>query len=213
MPVPAIKSYLSQFKTELSKRAECNKGQYPWWRLQRPRDRNKMLHGERILVPLYSTKNRFYHSKEAVVGMTDIYIISTTNILYSAAYLSAVLNSKLLNKYHSIICKVKRAGYLEYSGEKISKLPIRRISFTTPISERTLMKTEIQELYGAAKFDEIRSIVDACLPKDEAGNFIAELEKSDVVHDLLAFLAERMLEMKQASNRRSKAFWAGWRAK
>ena len=35
----------------------------------------------------------------------------------------------------------------------------------------------------------------ACLPKDAAGNFIAEQEKSDVVHDLLAFLAERMLEM------------------
>jgi hypothetical protein len=34
--------------------------------------------------------------------------------------------------------------------------------------------------------------VDACLPKDETGNFIADQEKSDVVHDLLAFLAERM---------------------
>ena len=29
----------------------------------------------------------------------------------------------------------------------------------------------------------------ACLPKDAAGNFIAEHEQSDVVHDLLAFLA------------------------
>jgi len=31
------------------------------------------------------------------------------------------------------------------------------------------------------------------LPKDEAGSFIAEKEKSDVVHDLLANLAENML--------------------
>jgi hypothetical protein len=38
--------------------------------------------------------------------------------------------------------------------------------------------------------------VDACLPKDEASNFIAERERSDVVHDLLAFLAERMQEIK-----------------
>jgi hypothetical protein len=30
--------------------------------------------------------------------------------------------------------------------------------------------------------------VDACLPKDEGGNFIAEQERSNVVHDLLAFL-------------------------
>ena len=36
----------------------------------------------------------------------------------------------------------------------------------------------------------------ACLPKDEASNFIASQERSDVVHDLLAFLAERMQEIK-----------------
>jgi hypothetical protein len=33
------------------------------------------------------------------------------------------------------------------------------------------------------------------LPKDAAGNFNPEQEKSDVVQDLLAFLAEKMLEM------------------
>jgi hypothetical protein len=32
---------------------------------------------------------------------------------------------------------------------------------------------------------------EACLPKDAAGNFISEQERSDVVHDLLALLAEK----------------------
>lgn len=49
----------------------------------------------------------------------------------------------------------------------------------------------------------------ACLPKDEAGNFIAEQEKSDVVHDLLAFLAERMLEMNKEKQKEIKGF-LGW---
>jgi len=35
--------------------------------------------------------------------------------------------------------------------------------------------------------------VEVCLLRDAAGNFIPELEKSDIVHDLLAFLAELML--------------------
>ena len=56
---------------------------------------------------------------------------------------------------------------------------------------------------------EILAQVDACLPKDEAGNFIAEQEKSDVVHDLLAFLAERMLEMNKQKQQEIKGF-LGW---
>jgi hypothetical protein len=51
--------------------------------------------------------------------------------------------------------------------------------------------------------------VDSCLTKDAAGNFIAEQEKSDVVHDLLAFLAERMLEMNKQKQQEIKGF-LGW---
>ncbi|MCX6676480.1 MAG: hypothetical protein NTU95_00855 [Methanothrix sp.] len=51
--------------------------------------------------------------------------------------------------------------------------------------------------------------MEACLPKDEAGNFIAWQEKSDAVHDLLAFLAERMLEMNKQKQTEIKGF-LGW---
>ena len=59
------------------------------------------------------------------------------------------------------------------------------------------------------KLAEILAQVEACLPKDAAGNFIAEQEKSDVVHDLLAFLAERMLEMNKEKQQEIKGF-LGW---
>ncbi len=45
-----------------------------------------------------------------------------------------------------------------------------------------------QQLYADGKFAELLAQVNACLPKDEAGSFIAEKEKSDVVHDLLGWL-------------------------
>jgi hypothetical protein len=61
----------------------------------------------------------------------------------------------------------------------------------------------------AWNFDEILSCVEACLPKDAAGNFIAEQEKSDVVHDLLAFLADLMLEMNKEKQQEIKGF-LGW---
>ena len=88
-------------------------------------------------------------------------------------------------------------------------LPIRRISFTTPAPERARLGAELQQLYAEGKHAEILAQVEACLPKDEAGNFIAEQEKSDVVHDLLAFLAERMLEMNKQKQQEIKGF-LGW---
>jgi hypothetical protein len=67
----------------------------------------------------------------------------------------------------------------------------------------------MQQLYADGKHAEIGPPVDACLPKDEAGNFIASQEKSDVVRDLLAFLAEKMLEMNKEKQQEIKGF-LGW---
>jgi len=91
----------------------------------------------------------------------------------------------------------------------ISFLLSRHISFTTPAPERAQMVTELQQLYAEGKHADILDQVEACLPKDAAGNFIAEQERSDVVHDLLAFLAERMLEMNKQKQQEIKGF-LGW---
>ena len=75
--------------------------------------------------------------------------------------------------------------------------------------ERARLRAELQEQYGENKFEEILAQIDFCLPKDAAGNFIHDQEKSDVVHDLLAFLAERMLEMNKQKQQEIKGF-LGW---
>ncbi|MDD4161293.1 MAG: hypothetical protein PHW87_02300 [Methanothrix sp.] len=74
---------------------------------------------------------------------------------------------------------------------------------------RARLGTELQQLYTEGKFAEILAQVEACLPKDAAGSFIAEQEQWDVVHDLLAFLAERMLEMNKQKQQEIKGF-LGW---
>jgi hypothetical protein len=83
------------------------------------------------------------------------------------------------------------------------------VDSATPAPERARLGVELQQLYADGKHADILAQVEACLPKDEAGSFIAELEKSDVVHDLLAFLAERMLEMNKQKQTEVKGF-LGW---
>ncbi|VVB67877.1 Uncharacterised protein [uncultured archaeon] len=99
-----------------------------------------------------------------------------------------------------------QGSYSHTYPKQVRDFPIRRISFTTPAPERARLGAELQELYGAGKFEEILSSVDACLPKDAQGNFISDQERSDVVHDLLAFLAERMLEMNREKQQEIKGF-------
>jgi hypothetical protein len=81
--------------------------------------------------------------------------------------------------------------------------------FSTPAPERARLVAELEQLYADGKRAEILAAVEACLPKDAQSNFAADQEKSDVVHDLLAFLAERMLEMNKQKHQEIRGF-LGW---
>ncbi len=51
-------------------------------------------------------------------------------------------------------------------------------------------------------------VVDGCLPMDASGEFVAKAEKSDVVHDLLAHLAEEMIRMNREKQEEIRGFLA-----
>ena len=81
-----------------------------------------------------------------------------------------------------------------------------KVSSITPRESSARLGAELKQHYADGKHAEILAAVEACLPKDEAGNFVADQEKSDVVHDLLAFLAERMLEMNKQKQQEIRGF-------
>jgi len=58
------------------------------------------------------------------------------------------------------------------------------------------------------EFAELLRLVDECLPRRPDGTPDTEHEKSDVVHDLLAFLAEQMIEMNKEKQTEAKGFLA-----
>jgi hypothetical protein len=67
---------------------------------------------------------------------------------------------------------------------------------------------ELAGLCAADRFGEVLEAVDGCLPKDAAGEFVAGSERSDVVHDLLAHLAEEMIRMNREKQEEIRGFLA-----
>ena len=84
----------------------------------------------------------------------------------------------------------------------MQNLPIRRIKFTTPADERDRQLEKAKTLYQS------------CLDKGSTDcvfgfvkeHLTADPERSDVVHDLLALLAEGMIEMNKTKGEEIRGF-------
>jgi hypothetical protein len=136
----------------------------------------------------------------------------------SLHYILALMNSRLLAYYYGaiIIGESLGGGLIHATPGAQGELPIRRIHWMTPDRERTAVAQELKAMYKAASRDGILAQVEQLLPKDAEDNFLgykpgatgAE-EKSDVVHDFLAFLAEQMIEMNKTRHAEVKGF-AAW---
>jgi hypothetical protein len=123
---------------------------------------------------------------------------------YNLYSVLAILNSSLVDWRFGLTSTTNHVNSYE-----LDVIPIPKFAFTTPAEERARLGAELQDLYAQGKHAEILAAVQDCLPEDEAGGFIAGRERSDVVHDLLAYLAEQMLEMNKTKQQEIRGF-LGW---
>ncbi len=97
---------------------------------------------------------------------------------------------------------------MEWKVQYVEKIPIRRIEFSTSSQDRTYYLGKAKELYEnfLSKNDQdcLLNFVDHHLSK--------EPEESDVVHDLLAFMAEEMMQLNKQKRSAQKEF-LGWLVK
>jgi len=207
---PNAYAYLKSHEEELRERKDSRRSvgnSNEWYKLIRYGS-NHLFQSRKILTPGESIRNSFaVDCTGSAFSFARVYAVIAKDV--NTDFLAAILNSKVLEFLLHSICPLKRGGYYTFSSTYLADIPIRRISFTTPAPERARLGAELQQLYADGKHAEILAQVETCLPKDEAGNFIAEQEKSDVVHDLLAFLAEKMLEMNKQKQTEVKGF-LGW---
>ena len=114
-------------------------------------------------------------------------------------YILALLASTLLNEFFA-----HRFVTISLTSTFLSEIPIRRIAFTTPQEERARLVgagiTEATEWIEGTEEPSVSSVSFGAFSDSNLGHWLdarltADPEQSDVVHDLLARLAERMIEM------------------
>jgi len=136
-------------------------------------------------------------------------IIRDKHTKYSLSYLLTILNCRLLYWYFLLVAsKSDQNLFPRLSLTNTRQLPIRRINFTTPESERKKLVNNLTTQYKTAQSDQVLTQVEECLPKDKDDNFITDQEKSDVIHDFLAFLAEQMIKMNKEKQAEIKNFFS-----
>jgi len=122
----------------------------------------------------------------------------------SLQYTLAIVASSLMSWYFRSVFATGtlQGSYSHTYPQQVRAFPIRRIAFTAPEKER------------ARFLDKERKLYERCLAEGDHARvleFIEQalkqaLEHADVVHDLLAFLAEEMIEMNKAKQVEVRGF-------
>ncbi len=148
---------------------------------------------------------------------TLLYVMKTVAPHYELHYILALLNSTLIGAYFRAAYAISQEDiFPQIMLDDMSLLPIRRIEFTTPAHERVrLVKggiAEIAEWIEAAKVAAAPSASFSAFSGSNFGRWLdarlsAQPEQADVIHNLLAYLAEQMMEMNKQKPATTADFW------
>ena len=155
----------------------------------------------KIVYPIIAKEPRFTLDLDNYFVNDKCFIVPRQDF-----YFLALLNSRLLFKIAKLSVSVlgdpNAGGRLELRSVHLRHLPIRRINFTTPADERNRQLEKAKNLYQRCLN---RGSID-CVLGFVKGHLTADPERADIVHDLLAFLAEEMVEMNKTKGEEIRGF-------
>jgi hypothetical protein len=131
-----------------------------------------------------------------------IVLLKAGNDGYSYDYLLAVLNSKLISHVYNNLAREEGRVFSQVKTFRVGQLPIHRIWFTTPPQARAYHLEKARKLYDYCMTKNNQ----ACVTGFVEHHLSKEPEESDVVHDLLAFLAGEMIRLNKEKRATTKCF-------
>ena len=175
-------------------------------------------YGEWLAAP---RNEKIFRDKKIVVRRTDDTIIADIDDegricqnsahcllikegkLYSQEFLLSVLNSSYIDWwYKKTNFQMVDKPFAEVKVVYLSRLPIHSINFTTPTDRRQ------QSLQNAiAIYNQYQSDLQITPLLNQVNHYlIQQPEEADVIHDLLAYLAEQMIELNKQKQTEIKSF-------
>jgi len=196
-----IRNYLEKRKAELESRYAVRQGHKNWYEYAVVNMPEVFLAPEKIVVPYKCPENRFMLDTNQSLSSQDVYAIKLHgDSLYSHHYLLTILNSSAMTYwYQKFYGRRKKAEFDYYSG-LIENIPIRRINFTTPADERERRVKLTIAAYNQRD--------DAALMQSIHNALVID-HQTDVVHDVLAYLAQQMIDLNKQKQAEVKRF-LGW---
>ncbi len=194
---PNAMAHLSQFRDALIKRikftqkiANLEERVDRWYEYIDPRSTSQ-FDPVKIITPEISNKCSFVVDTDGYYCLNKAYVINIDPQQVNPYYLTAILNSSV-TFYHVRSTATKLAnGFFEFITQHLKPIPVANITFTLSPEQRAYYLEKARNLYTYCldKHDQdcVLGFVDHHLAR--------EPEESDVVHDLLAMLAEQMIHL------------------
>ncbi|MDJ0554608.1 MAG: TaqI-like C-terminal specificity domain-containing protein [Microcoleaceae cyanobacterium MO_207.B10] len=200
---PLAWKYLSQHKNKLESREGSKwKDKSDWYCHAYPRN-HSLLGIPKIITPDICTSGKFtldetgkYHILNTVYGITKV------EFGLSIKYLLCILNSAVFETYIRANSVDLRGGYYRVSKNFIVSFPVRKIDFITPSNRLQKSLENLINLYQKYQTNNNPELI-----LNQVNYHLRQkLEEADIIHDLLAYLAEQMLELNQQKQTEIKSF-------
>jgi len=138
---------------------------------------------------------------QGLLAIKNLYLLLPKHSL-SVKYLLALLNSNLLDQYNQAILANVGEAFAQLKKIDVEAFPIRSINFALSSDQRAYYLEKAKNLYQY------------CLDKNDqqcvlgfvTHHLSQQPEESDVVHDLLAFLAEEMIRLNKEKRATQREF-------
>jgi hypothetical protein len=178
----------------------CNRTD--WYGYGRPQNMN-LLGLSKIVLPDVAGKAEFAFDSEGRYIIDTCYaIILNKDIDLSKLAINSILNSSLMTFFLKQTGTDLRGGYFRMKTSYLNPFPIPKILFTTPTNCRQQTLQNAIALYTQFQNDHnpdpLLLKIDHHLSQQPA--------EADVIHDLLAHLAEQMIELNKQKQTEIKSF-------